>query len=91
MLKAILIIVLATVATQAMAGWFGPSNYEECVLGKLKEAKHTTGSYEDLAKSACRISFPCPEGEFARYDHSCMPSNFEPGLIDLSTLPIPLK
>lgn len=40
------------------AGWFGPSNYQECVLGKMKGQ---AGDMLPTAQSACNLQFPCPD------------------------------
>ena len=39
------------------AGWFGPSNYDECVLDKMK-GQSPAMLYH--AEAACRIEFPDP-------------------------------
>ena len=54
--------------TSANAGWFGPSNYAECMLEKLKDG-HSHGGYsvEYYAKKACALKFPCvDDAEFKK-------------------------
>ena len=59
-MKQSLLIILLLV-TQAQAGWFGPSNYDECVLDGMK------GVESDLAAkvivAACRRQFPLKQKE----------------------------
>lgn len=38
------------------AGWFGPSNYEECILEKMKDAKSSVAAA--AIADACRKKFP---------------------------------
>lgn len=40
----------------ASAGWFGPSNYDECILEGVKDAKTTAAA--SLVAQACRNKFP---------------------------------
>lgn len=40
----------------ASAGWFGPSNYEECILDKMKGAKNTYAAA--AIADACRKKYP---------------------------------
>lgn len=43
----------------SFAGWFGPSNYEECILEKMKDAK---SNYAAAAiAGACSKKFPPPK------------------------------
>lgn len=75
----ILVITLCSFASlwysnkSANAGWFGPSNYEECMLEKLKEGRgQATYLVEDYAKTACRLKFPCADGEVLHpYYNTC--------------------
>jgi len=59
----ILVLTLCSLAcvgyanTSATAGWFGPSNYDECVLNKMKGQ----GPYMlPRAQQTCRDQFPLP-------------------------------
>jgi hypothetical protein len=50
----------------ANAGWFGPSNYEECVLEKMKgQSRYMFNA----AMRACDDKFPCPKGETRAWDN----------------------
>ena len=40
----------------AHAGWFGPDNYEDCVLEALKDSESDTETY--IIRSVCRTKFP---------------------------------
>ncbi len=42
----------------ANAGWFGPGNYHECVLEKMKGQ---SPYMLETAQSACELEFPCPD------------------------------
>lgn len=67
-MRTLLIVAGLMISLPAYAGWFGPSNYEECVLNKMKGQK---ADIEDTARDACRIKFPCPAddgGSCARKD-----------------------
>ena len=52
----------------ANAGWFGPSNYAECMLEKLKDGRGQPGYLvERYAKEACNLKFPCgDDAEFTK-------------------------
>ncbi len=52
------VVALASFASPANAGWFGPSTYEECVFDKMKTSKNN--DMTRLAESICRSDFPCP-------------------------------
>jgi hypothetical protein len=41
----------------AIAGWFGPDNYEECMLDKMKGQDK---SMRSIANNACLATFPKP-------------------------------
>src|SRR3989344_762952 len=59
MIKYCLIIIVCIYPTVSLGGWFGPSNYDECVLESMK------GVTSDLAARAimrsCRDKFPEPK------------------------------
>lgn len=50
----------------AMAGWFGPDNYEECVVEKMKGQERTM---RGMVQDACEAKFPRPTSiaEFASW------------------------
>ena len=50
------------------AGWFGPSNYEECVLEKMKGQ---LPYMVKTARDACRLKFPCNDKFLVAYQ-KCM-------------------
>lgn len=54
----ILKLALITFAGSASAGWFGPSNYEECILDNMKGV--TSNAAAIAIASACRSQFPEP-------------------------------
>ena len=56
----------------ATAGWFGPSDYNECVLDEMKGQPAYMKSY---AKNACRNKFPCPDGQMDPGIGVCMAAN----------------
>ena len=53
--KSIVVVGILLVTTNSFAGVFGPSNYEECVLDKMKGQ---TPNMMSLAKAACLKAFP---------------------------------
>jgi hypothetical protein len=54
--KVFLIFLVAYPVADCYAGWFGPSNYEECILDKMKDAKD--GYAAAYIAAACRKKFP---------------------------------
>ena len=48
---------IAFAGSSSQAGWFGPSNYAECLLEKMKG--QSLGMIE-AAKAACKVEFPPP-------------------------------
>jgi hypothetical protein len=57
-IKKFLIVTLFLGASSASAGWFGPSNYRECVLD---EAKGKPAYLLPTVKGLCNEKFPCAE------------------------------
>jgi hypothetical protein len=57
LIKIIVLICLLIIpcANKSYAGWFGPSNYDECVLEKMKGQK---GYMLPTVRSACEKDFP---------------------------------
>lgn len=54
--RVFLVFLVAYSIGNSYAGWFGPSNYEECILDKMKDAKN---NYAAAAiANACRKKFP---------------------------------
>lgn len=54
-----LLFLVAFPIGNTYAGWFGPSNYEECILDKMKDAKN---NYAAAAiAGACGKKFPPPK------------------------------
>jgi hypothetical protein len=51
------LVFLVSIDRRAQAGWFGPSNYDECVLQKMKG--QAAYMYPN-ASAACREEFPAP-------------------------------
>jgi hypothetical protein len=49
-------VVFMQLCLPAGAGWFGPSNYDECILDSMKGV--TSNSAAILIKEACRKKFP---------------------------------
>lgn len=57
--RVFLLFLVAFQIGNTYAGWFGPSNYEECILEKMKDAK---SNYAAAAiAGACRKKFPPPK------------------------------
>ena len=62
--NASLVLVLFSVETfacsggTATAGWFGPKNYQECVLERMVGKKQYM---LETAEKACDLEFPCPD------------------------------
>jgi len=56
----------------ANAGWFGPSNYDECMLDKMKGQPWTMG---DIAAKACMLQFVCDAKSAAGYSE-CMRNTY---------------
>ena len=55
-MKAILVMLLVA-PHLAIAGWFGPDNYDECIVDKMKGQEKSMMS---RVVSACRSKFPQP-------------------------------
>lgn len=56
--KSLLLILIFPIGN-CYAGWFGPSNFDECILERMKEAK---SNYAAIAiAAACRNEFPKKE------------------------------
>jgi hypothetical protein len=53
--KYLIAAILLVVSVMAYAGWFGPSNYEDCVLDGMKSAKSATSANAVVA--ACYKKF----------------------------------
>ncbi len=58
MLKPLLVFIMVVSSTQTQASLFGPRNYEECVLEKMKGQNSNMRSF---AVDACLKSFPKEE------------------------------
>jgi len=56
-MRKLLIAALLLSTSGAKAGWFGPSNYRECVLNEMKG---TAASMLPTVKGLCNERFPCP-------------------------------
>jgi len=54
-IKSLFLILIFPIGN-CYAGWFGPSNFEECILEKMKEAKSDYAAY--AIATACRNEFP---------------------------------
>ncbi len=54
-IKSLFLILIFPIGN-CYAGWFGPSNYEECILENMKEAKSDGAAY--AIALACRNEFP---------------------------------
>ncbi|MBU0769350.1 MAG: hypothetical protein KJ687_09695 [Proteobacteria bacterium] len=52
---AIIVVIFVSGASSVQAGWFGPSNFDDCVLEKMKGQ---TPNMIGVARSACRSQFP---------------------------------
>ncbi len=56
----------------ALAGWFGPSNYHECILSEMKGRSIYL---MPEAEKVCDIKFPCPDvtykAEFIAFVNDC--------------------
>jgi hypothetical protein len=52
----------------ANAGWFGPSNYDECMLDKMKGQPWTMG---EIVAKACILQFACND-KFTADFGTCM-------------------
>ena len=55
-MKRLLICLLIWMPIPAMGGWFGPSNYEECILKNMKGVASDKAVLE--IRKACRAKFP---------------------------------
>lgn len=54
-MTAVINVILLFGMSPAQAGWFGPSNFDDCVLEKMRgQAPNMIG----VARSACRAQFP---------------------------------
>lgn len=54
--RKVVVFALVIAPTMAIAGLFGPSNFDECVLDGIKEAKTDTAA--QMVAQACRNKFP---------------------------------
>ncbi len=52
------VVLTATINVPAWAGWFGPDNYEECILDSMKGV--TSNAAAVAIAQACRAKFPLP-------------------------------
>ena len=71
-------ILLAAIMlpTMAHAGWFGPSDYHECVVDRMKGAKaYLLGD----VRSICREQFRCKERYGDKGGGSCVRTECDPG------------
>jgi len=50
--------VMVLVSESTLAGWFGPSNYDECLLDNMKGVASNTAAV--AIAQACRSKFPLP-------------------------------
>ena len=55
-MKKLLIFLFIWMPIPAMGGWFGPSNYEECILKNMKGVTSDKAVLE--IRKACRAKFP---------------------------------
>lgn len=60
----ILLILVSPVSTSA--GFFGPSNYDECVLDNMKGV--TSDQAARAIQAACRKKFPIEKEDLSKYD-----------------------
>jgi hypothetical protein len=63
-MRKLLIAALLLSTSGANAGWFGPSDYRECVLNEMKG---TAASMLSTVKGLCNERFPCPEPTPSEY------------------------
>jgi hypothetical protein len=56
-MRKLLIAALLLSTSGANAGWFGPSDYRECVLDEMKGR---AASMLPTVKGLCNERFPCP-------------------------------
>lgn len=54
--------------TRAHAGWFGPSNYSECMIEKMKGQPW---NMSELVEATCTLQFACND-KFASAFRKCM-------------------
>jgi hypothetical protein len=59
-MRKLLIAAGLMISLPAYAGWFGPANYDECVLDTMKGQREYMMS---SAESACRTRFPYTQKE----------------------------
>lgn len=57
-MQKVLGFTLMLVSGATMAGWFGPSNYDECLLDNMKGVASNTAAV--AIAQACRSKFPLP-------------------------------
>jgi hypothetical protein len=63
-MRRLLIAALLLSTSGAHAGWFGPSNYRECLLDEMKGR---VASMLSTVKGLCNERFPCPEPTPSEY------------------------
>lgn len=86
-MRAILTLVLALFFSNAHAGLFGPSNYDDCVLENLKTAK--TESAVASVHMACRNKFPEKKKNVDKV--RCGKNLFDPTESANFSVPIPMS
>ena len=65
----------------AHAGWFGPSDYHECVVDNMKGQKIYMMSE---VKAVCQTRFPCASGQ-SWYEERCESDDFIKAQLDAYT------
>lgn len=64
--KIIVTAILFLASASVSAGWFGPDNYDDCVLEKMKGQETKAAIIH--ARKACRKKFPeKPKFDFGKY------------------------
>lgn len=77
MLRSITVITLLGISFAAAAGWFGESNYDDCILENIKGAQNPEAV--SAVKQDCRTKFPDRPDASAPKSDDCPSSSDENG------------
>lgn len=80
-MKHLSILGIALYSLLANAGWFGPSNYEECVIDGMKSVKNSVAA--NAIKSACSTKFTTNPTAFQSTYLLSKISTYSPTLVTL--------
>lgn len=81
----IIALIITLSVTPATAGWFGPDNYDDCILENIKPGLSKQGAY--AVKNSCRSKFSYSSGHgaltFGNPD-DCILEHVKPEMLGMS-------